>query len=145
MICGETFSHEYFHLAAHPVRKLQRARRPTSHPNTPSMAWTVTNSTPSRLVFTRPLSSLETCFFYDGKLNGVADLVENYLVVTSDESLFHYENVSRTWVALKQIFPFLGATAKELESETPSALFVVSDLDPKIARPDDTTLGLAQS
>ena len=46
------------------------------------MAWTVTNSTPSRLVFTRPLSSLEACFFYDGKLNGVrADLVEKYLVV----------------------------------------------------------------
>ena len=46
---------------------------------------------------------------------------------------------------MKQIFPLLGATAKEFESETPSALFVVSELDLKIARPDDTTLGLAQS
>ena len=98
------------------------------------MAWTVTNETSSRHTFTRPLSPYELGFFYDGKLNGIAYVVENYLAVTSDESLFHHENVSRTWVALKQIFPLLGATTKELESETPSVLFVVSELDLKVAR-----------
>ena len=109
------------------------------------MAWEVADDTPSRRIFTRPLNPVELCFSYDTKLNGVADLVENYLVVTSNPSLFHHENVSRAWVAVKQIFPLLGATTKELESQPPSALFVVSELDLGIARPDDTTLGSAQS
>jgi len=109
------------------------------------MAWTVTNNTPSLRVFTRPLSPYELGFFYDGKFNGVADLVENYLAATRDESLFRPENVSRTWVAVKQIFPLLGATTKELKSQMPGALFVVSELDLGIARPNDVTLGLAQS
>jgi len=109
------------------------------------MAWTTTDDTPSRRVFTRPLNPLELGFFYDGRLNGVADLVENYLVVTSEESLFRPENVSRTWVVIKQIFPLLGATARELEPPAPSVLLVVSELDLKIARPDDTTFGVAHS
>ena len=109
------------------------------------MTWTISDDTPSQRVFTRPLNPLELGFFYDGKLNGVADFVANYLVVTSDESLFHPDNVSRAWTATKQTFPLLGATTKELESPVPSALFVVSELDLKIARPDDTTLGVAQS
>ena len=119
--------------------------RPISHPNTHSMAWKIADDTPFRRIFTRPLNPVELGFFYDSKLNGVADLVENYLVVTVDSSLFHPENVSRAWVAVKQIFPLLGATTKELESQTPSALFVVSELDLGIARPDDTTLGSVQS
>ena len=106
------------------------------------MAWKVIDDTPSRRIFTRPINSLELSFYYDGKLNGVADLVENYLVVTSDESLFRPENVSRTWTAVKQIFPLLGATTKEIESQP---LFVVSELDLNIARPDDTTFGAAKS
>ena len=109
------------------------------------MAWEITDDTPSRRIFTRPLNPVELGFFYDAKINGVADLVENYLVVTSDPSLFHPENVSRAWVAVKQIFPLLGAAAKELESQTPSALFVVSEHDLGIARPDETTVGSAQS
>ncbi|KAF9651432.1 hypothetical protein BDM02DRAFT_3110474 [Thelephora ganbajun] len=109
------------------------------------MAWTITNDTPSRRIFTRSLNPLELSFFYDGKLNGVADLVENYLVVTSDGSLFHPENVSRAWVAVKQIFPLLGATTKDTDSETPSALFVVSELDLNTARPYDTTHSVARS
>ena len=84
-------------------------------------------------------------FFYDGKSNGVADLVENYLAVTHEESLFRPENVSRAWVAVKQIFPLLGATTKELGSQMPGALFVVSESDLGIAHPNDITLGLAQS
>jgi hypothetical protein len=109
------------------------------------MAWTTTDDTPSRRVFTRPLNPLELGFFYDGKLNGVADIVANYLVVTSEGSLFHPRNVSRAWVTVKQIFPLLGATARELESPMPGALLVVSELDLKIPRSDDTTLGVAQS
>jgi len=109
------------------------------------MAWTVTDDTPSRRIFTRHLNPVELGFFYDSKLNGVADLVENYLIVTTYSSLFHPENVSRAWVALKQIFPLLGATTEELEAQTPSALFVVSELDLGITRPGDTTLGSAQS
>jgi len=109
------------------------------------MAWTITDGTPSRRVFTRPLSPYELGFFYDGEFNGVADIVENYLAVTRDESLFRPENVSRAWVAVKQIFPLLGATTKELGSQTPGALLVVSELDLGIARPNDATFGLAQS
>ena len=109
------------------------------------MAWTVTDHTPSRRVITRPLDALELGFYYDGKLNGVADLVENYLVVSSDVSLFHPENVSRAWVALKQVFPLLGATAQELGSPALSAFFVVSELDLGVVRPAETTLGVAQS
>jgi len=109
------------------------------------MTWTITDDTPSQRVFTRPLNPAELGFYYDGKFNGVADVVENYLTVTSDQSLFHPDNVSRAWKTLKGIFPLLGAAAKELESETPSALVVVSERDLKIARPNDTTFRLAQS
>jgi len=109
------------------------------------MAWKVADDTPSRRIFTRPLNPIELGFFYIAKINGVTDLVENYLVVTSDSSLFHPENVSRAWITVKQIFPLLGATAKELESQTPSALLVVSELDLGIARPGETTIGSAQS
>ena len=110
-----------------------------------SMTWTISDDTPSQRVFIRPLNPLELGYFYDGKFNGVADVVENYLVVTSDESLFHSDNVSRAWATTKQTFPLLGATTEELDSPVPSALFVVSELDLKIARPDDTSLGMAQS
>lgn len=109
------------------------------------MAWAVADDTPSRRIFTRPLDPIELCFFYDSKLAGTADLVENYLVVTGDPSLFSPENISRAWVATKQIFPLLGAVVKELDSQTSSAIFVVSEVDLGIARPDDTTLGRAQS
>lgn len=109
------------------------------------MAWTVADHTPSRRVITRPLDALELGFYYDGKLNGVADLVENYLVVASNVSLFHPENVSRAWVALKQVFPLLGATAKGLDSPALNTLFVISELDLGAARPAETTLGVAQS
>lgn len=71
--------------------------------------------------------------------------MENYLVVTSDKSLFGPENISRVWPAIKQIFPLLGATTKELESQTPNALFVVPELGLKTARPGDTTFGLENS
>ena len=128
-----------------PQGKVQRAFRSISYPNMHPMAWTITDHTPSRRIFTRPLSPYELGFFYDGKLNGATDLVENYLVVTSDETLFRPENVSRAWVAVKQIFPLLGATAKELEPETLGALFTVSEFDLKIARPGDITFGLARS
>ena len=128
-----------------PSGKVRQVFRSTSRSNTYSMVWRIANDIPSRRIFTRPLNPVELGFFYDTKLNGVADLVENYLVVTGDPSLLHPENVSRAWVTVKQIFPLLGATTKELESQTPSALFVVSELDLGIARPDDTTLGSAQS
>lgn len=109
------------------------------------MAWTVTDDAPTRRVFTRPLSPYELGFFYDGKLNGVADILENYLVVTNDESLFRPENISRAWIATKQIFPLLGATTKELESQVPGALFVVSEHELAITRPDENVCGLARS
>lgn len=48
-------------------------------------------------------------------------------------------------MAVKQIFPLLGAVAMELESEIPSALFVISESDLNVARPDDTTLSVAHS
>ena len=109
------------------------------------MAWAIIDDTPSRRIFTRSLDTLELGFFYAGKLNGVTDVVENYLVVTCDESLFLPENVSRAWVATKQIFPLLGAAVQELESETPSALFLVSELDLNIVHPDQTAFGVVHS
>jgi hypothetical protein len=109
------------------------------------MTWTIADDTPSRRIFTRPLDTLELGFFYASKRNGVTDLVENYLAVTSDQSLFLPENVSRAWVAVKGIFPLLGGAVKELESDIPSALFVISESDLKIARPGETTLCVAHS
>ena len=72
-----------------------------SNPTTHLMSWTITNDMPSQCIFTRPLDTLEVCFFYAGKRDGVTDLVENYLAVTSEESLFLPESVSRAWVAAK--------------------------------------------
>ena len=43
------------------------------------------------------------------------------------------------------MFLLLGAVAKESESEIPSALFVVSEPDLNIARPDETILSVAHS
>lgn len=110
------------------------------------MVWTLANNatSPSR-VFTRPLDNNEIGFFYDAAFNGVADMVEHYLVQTTRESLFELSNVTRTWIALKRISPLLGATTKETDHEVPSASFTVAEADLGLVRSGEVDLRSAAS
>jgi len=111
-----------------------------------SMVWTPVGDSPSpNRVFTRPVDNNEVGFFYDGTFNGVADMAEHYLVQTTQDSLFEFKNVARTWIALKQIFPLLGATAKETDYEIPSASFTVAEADLGVIRPGEVDLFTANS
>lgn len=105
------------------------------------MVWTPVGDSPSpNRVFTRPLDNNEVGFFYDGTFNGVADMAEHYLVQTTRDSLFEFQNVARTWIALKRIFPLLGATTKETDYEIPSASFTVTEADLGVTRPGEVDL-----
>lgn len=105
------------------------------------MVWTLINNShfPSR-IFTRPLDNNEVGFFYDAEFNGVADIVEHYMVQTTRDSLFEFSNVTRTWIALKRIFPLLGATTKETDYETTSASFTVAEADLAVIRPGEVDI-----
>ena len=110
------------------------------------MVWKLAGSSPSpNRIFTRPLDGNEIGFFYDGTFNGVADMVEHYTVHTTRDSLFELANVTRTWVALKRIFPLLGATTKETSYETASALFTVAEADLGVIRPGEIDLRTVNS
>lgn len=105
------------------------------------MVWTPVGDSPSpNRVFTRPLDNNEIGFFYDATFNGVADMVEHYTVQAGRESLFELANVVRTWIALKRIFPLLGATTRETDYETASASFTVAEADLGIPRPGEVDL-----
>lgn len=110
------------------------------------MVWTVVDgSPPPNRVFTRPLDDNEVGFFYDAAFNGVADIVGHYIVQTTRDSLFELSNISRTWIALKRIFPLLGATTRETDYEAPNALFTIAEVDLGVTRPGEVTLLSATS
>src|SRR5882757_6608268 len=110
------------------------------------MVWTlVDSSTSPNRVFTRSLDKNEIGYFYDGTFNGVADMTEHYMVQTTRNSLFELANVARTWVALKRIFPLLGATARETDYEAASASFTVAEADLSVTRPGEVDLLTANS
>ena len=100
------------------------------------MIWALVGDSPSTgRVFTRPLDNNEVGFFYDAIFNGVADIAEHYLVQTTRGSSFELSNVTRTWVALKRIFPLLGAITRETDYETTGASFTVAEADLGVIRP----------
>ena len=110
------------------------------------MVWTLVGDSPSpNRIFTRPLDNNEVGFFYDGAFDGVADMVEHYMVQTTRDSLFKFQNVARTWIALKRIFPLLGATTRETDYETTSASFAVAEADLGVTRPGEIDLLTANS
>ena len=110
------------------------------------MVWALADDSPSpNRVFTRPLDNNEVGFFYDGTFNGVADMAEHYVVQTKRDSLFEFANVARTWIALKRIFPLLGATTRETDYEATSASFTVAEADLRVARPGEIDLLRADS
>lgn len=66
-------------------------------PFVPAMVWTLAhNSPPPNYIFMRPLDNPEVRFFYDTASNGVADIVEHYIVQTGRDPLFEFSNVTRT-------------------------------------------------
>ena len=110
------------------------------------MVWTLVDRSPSpNRVFARALDNNEVGFFYDAAFNGVADIVEHYLVRTTQDSLFELPNVARTWIALKRVFPLLGATTMEMEHKTIGASFTVTEADLGVTRPGEVELLSATS
>ena len=125
---------------------MDRPSSPQHLPLAHAMVWTLVDDSPSPTrIFTRPLDNNEVGFFYDGTFNGVADMVEHYLVQTTRDPLFELANVARTWIALKQIFPLLGATTRETDYETTSASFTVAEVDLGVTRPGEVELIAANS
>ena len=76
----------------------------------------------SSRTYERPLGLTELGFYWDGKFSGTADVV-CYAIIDADSfipstQLFSVENVTRTWVALKQQYPLLGAQLSERRERT---------------------------
>jgi len=110
------------------------------------MVWTVVGDSPAPdRDFTRPLDVNEVAFFRDGILNGFSDIVAHDLVHTTRGSLFEPSNVAGTWIALKRVFPLLGATTKEIDNEVPGASFTVAEADLTVTRPREIVLLTANS
>ena len=110
------------------------------------MVWTLVNDSPSpNRIFTRPLDNNEVGFFYDAAFNGVADIAEHYNIQTTQHSLFELSNVTRTWIALKRIFPLLGATTSEIAHETVNVSFTVAEFDLGVFRPGEVDILSATS
>ena len=110
------------------------------------MVWTLVDSSPSpNRIFTRPLDNNEIGFFYDATFNGVADMVAHLIIQTTQDSLFELSNVTRTWIALKRIFPLLGATTRETDHEANTASFTVAEADLGVVRPGEVDILSATS
>ncbi|RDB21134.1 hypothetical protein Hypma_011674 [Hypsizygus marmoreus] len=77
--------------------------------------WTLQSNVPTR-IYERPLGLTELGFYWDCQFNGTADTLQHAIVEVLDskhQHLFSIENVTRTWVALKQRFPLLGSRLAE--------------------------------
>jgi hypothetical protein len=82
--------------------------------------------------YERPLGITELGFYWDSRFNGTADTVR-YAIIDIDTQgsipstrLFSLENVTRTWVALKQQYPLLGSQLSERQ-QGEEVVFVVSE------------------
>jgi hypothetical protein len=82
--------------------------------------------------YERLLSPTELGFYWDSRFNGTADTVR-YAIIDIDTQgsvpstrLFGLENVTRTWVALKQQYPLLGSQLSERQQRE-EVVFVVSE------------------
>ena len=80
--------------------------------------------------YERPLGLTELGFYWDGKFNGTADMLRYAIVdihsFIPSTHLFSVKNVTRTWVALKQRYPLLGAQISEYRQRT-EVVFNVSE------------------
>lgn len=80
--------------------------------------------------YERLLGLTELGFYWDSKFNGTADILR-YAIIDAQRfipsaRLFSFENVTRTWVALKKQYPLLGAQLSERRQRT-EVVFVVSE------------------
>jgi hypothetical protein len=80
--------------------------------------------------YERLLGLTELGFYWDSRFNGTADTVR-YAIIDAESSisctrLFGVENVTRTWLALKQQYPLLGSQLSERQQRE-EVVFVVSE------------------
>ncbi|PCH33759.1 hypothetical protein WOLCODRAFT_129955 [Wolfiporia cocos MD-104 SS10] len=64
----------------------------------------------------RPLSLSESGYYWDTQFRGTTDLIWHYIAETQEDSLFHPDNIVRTWVALKQQHPLMGVRIQHRDS-----------------------------
>lgn len=91
------------------------------------------------MVYERRLGLNEAGFYWDSIFSGTADTLDNSELEfdpSKFEQLISRENVSRTWCAIKQRFPLIGATVDERSQD--DLFFVVGsqDLD-RIRHPEE--------
>lgn len=83
-------------------------------------------------VYERRLGLNEAGFYWDSVFNGTADTLDSSELEfhpSKFEHLISRENVSRTWCAIKQRFPLIGATVKERSQDDLFLVVASQDLD----------------
>ncbi|KAG5635532.1 hypothetical protein H0H81_010944 [Sphagnurus paluster] len=63
--------------------------------------------------YQRPLGITELGFYWDSKFDGTADTVQHgtvEILSPENQTVFSHDNITRSWIALKQQFPLLGAS-----------------------------------
>ncbi|KLO10826.1 hypothetical protein SCHPADRAFT_877654 [Schizopora paradoxa] len=71
--------------------------------------------------FFRDLGNEELGFYYDSAFSGTATTIQDFEVFVTDPVLLEEENVVRTWLRLKNMFPLIAC--KVAENENGSATF----------------------
>lgn len=79
-------------------------------------AWNVDkSSTTGTCNYTRRLGNEELGFYWDSVFSGTATTIQDFEVTVSDQSLLEEENVVRTWLRLKNMFPLIACKVVEHE------------------------------
>lgn len=68
---------------------------------------------PEERTFRRPLGQTERGFYWDSVFRGTATTINHFEVRCEIGDVFSKENVTRTWLHLKQMFPLLGCHIEE--------------------------------
>lgn len=107
-------------------------------------SWTLLDHSvaPNR-VYTRSMGSAELAFYWDSAFTGTADSVQQAEVQSVvGNLLFDLENLSRTWVELKNRFPLLGSRFRIIDEGTATEIveFVVEEN--RLARVDEDDISI---
>ncbi|KAF5373659.1 hypothetical protein D9758_000627 [Tetrapyrgos nigripes] len=91
-----------------------------------ALGWSLSPSASGSRQYERKLGLNELGFYYDSRFSGTADTLQNTLIETASSKLFGRERVQKAWVAIKQQFPLLGASLKEVSKD--QVYFVVDEI-----------------
>ncbi len=79
-----------------------------------SFSWNIhRNTTTGLLDYSRRLGNEEQGFYWDSVFSGTATTIQSFEVDVADQALLGEQNVARTWLRLKNMFPLIACKVVE--------------------------------